>query len=259
MPDSTCSMSEQKDQSQDILGIKPVADSINIATQAIVDGSSAFLSRICLPAAEEFGLLLRDRVSHWRAVNAARMVAKAKSMVDSLPDADKRHAHPRVVAQIIEHGSWTESDEVQKMWAGLLASSCTVDGADDSNLIFIDTLSRLTLIEARILEYACRECTKKLSPAGWLIAESFSVSLEQLQICSDINDFHRLDRELDHLKTLGLIELLMGGFDPDSTEADITPSPFALQMYVCCNGWTGNLLDFFGLSVTTSNENPSVG
>ena len=249
-------MSEQKDQSLDILGIKPIADSINIATKAIVDGSSAFLSRICLPAAEEFGLLLRDRVSHWRAVNVARIVADAESIVKSLPDADKRHAHPRLVAQIIEHGSWTESDEVQRMWAGLLASSCTVDGSDDSNLIFVDILSRLTLIEARILENACRECGKEVTQAGWLMAQDFRMSLEQLQNCSGTNDFHRIDRELDHLRTLGLIAV---GFEPSSTDADMTPSTFALQMYARCNGWAGDLLEFFGLSVPSNNsEQPTV-
>jgi Abortive infection alpha len=243
-------MNEQKDQSLDILGVKPISDSINIATKAIFDGSSAFLSRICLPAAEEFGLLLRDRVSHWRAINAARMVANAESIVQSLPDADKRHAHPRLVAQIIENGSWTDSDEVQRMWAGLLASSCTVDGSDDSNLIFIDTLSHLTLIEARILENACRECTKEVTQAGWLMAQEFRVSLEQLQSYSGINDFHRIDRELDHLRILGLIK---EGFHPLSTDADITPSTFALQMYARCNGCAGDLLGFFGLSVPSNN------
>lgn len=247
-------MSEQKDQSLDILGIKPIADSINVVTKAIVDGSSEFLSRICMPAAEEFGLLLRDRVSHWRAVNAARMVAKAESLVKSLPDADKSHAHPRLVSQIIEYGSWTESDEVQKMWAGLLASSCTVDGSDDSNLIFIDTLSRLTLVEVRILEYACRECKKELSQAGWLLAQQFTMSLEQLQSCCGINDFHRIDRELDHLRTLGLI---VGGFDQFSTDADVTPLTFALQMYARCNGWAGDLLEFFDLAVPSNNSESS--
>lgn len=245
-------MSEQKDQSLDILGIKPIADSINVVTQAIVDGSSAFLSRICLPAAEEFGLLLRDRVSHWRAVNAARIVANAEALVKRFPDADKRHAHPRLVAQIIEYGSWTESDEVQRMWAGLLASSCTVDGSDDSNLIFIDTLARLTLVEALILEYVCRECTKEVAQAGWLLAQEFRMSLEQLQSCCGISDFHRIDRELDHLRTLGLIK---GGFELFSTDADVTPSTFALQMYARCNGWAGDLLDFFSLSVP---EQPAV-
>jgi len=247
-------MSEQKNHSLDVLGVKPIADSVNILSKAIVDGSSAFLSRICLPAAEEFGLFLQDHVRHWRAANATKIIENAASIVNSQPDADERHAQPRLISQIIEHGSWIDSAELQKMWSGLLASSCTIDGSDDSNLIFVDTLARLTLIEARILEYACRESTKSVSEAGWLMAQYFSVSLEQLEICAGISDFHRLDRELDHLRTLGLIEL-HAGFAQFSTNADITPSAFALQMYARCNGWSGNLLEFFGLTTLSNISN----
>jgi hypothetical protein len=39
---------------------KPVEEAVKIATKGAVDGVGAFLSRICLPAAEEFGLLCRD-------------------------------------------------------------------------------------------------------------------------------------------------------------------------------------------------------
>ena len=60
-------MSENQSQSLDVLGIKPVGEAITTAVKGTVDGAAAFLSRICLPAAEEFGLLLRDRVSHLRA------------------------------------------------------------------------------------------------------------------------------------------------------------------------------------------------
>jgi len=248
-------MGEQENRSLDLLGIKPIADSIHTVTQAVVDGAAAFLSRMCLPAAEEFGLLLRDRVSHWRAVNAAKIATKAELIVNGLPDSDKRHAHPRLVAQIIEQGSWAESDEVQKMWAGLLASSCTVDGSDDSNLIFVDLLARLTLVEARILERACKESKKEVTQAGWLFPQHYSMSLEQLHECSGITDFHRLDRELDHLRTIGLID---GGFSPLSTEADVTPSALALQMYARCNGWASDPLEFFGLSIpSNSDEEPA--
>jgi len=245
-------MSEQKNYSFDVLGVKPIADSINVLTKAVVDGTSSFLSRICLPVAKEFGLLLQDHVRHWRAVNATKIVENAESIVNSQPDADKHHAQPRLISQIIEHGSWTDSAELQKMWSGLLASSCTINGSDDSNLIFIDTLSRLTLIEVRILEYACRECRKSVTQAGWLMAQDFRMSLEQLEICSGTSDFHRLDRELDHLRTLGLIKV---GFDPFSTNADLTPSAFALQMYARCNGWSGNLLEFFGLTTLSNISN----
>ena len=63
-----------------LLGINGLSDSVKVATQGFVDGAAAFLSRMCLPAAEEFGLALRDRVSAWRARNAIRMLSKANTV-----------------------------------------------------------------------------------------------------------------------------------------------------------------------------------
>lgn len=61
------------DNSADELGLKSLGESIKIATSATVDGAAAFLSRIYLPTAEEFGLLLRDKVQAYRAANAVAM------------------------------------------------------------------------------------------------------------------------------------------------------------------------------------------
>ena len=111
----------EKDESKslDILGIKPVGDAISKLTTALVDGSAAFLSRICLPASEEFGLLLRDKVSSWRAANLVAMLENAeKKVADN--NLDGLHAHPRIVSSILEEGSWIDDVVVQDMWAGLL-------------------------------------------------------------------------------------------------------------------------------------------
>ena len=66
-------------KSLDLLGAKPVGDAVKIATEGMFKGAGEFLGRICLPAAEEFGLLLRDRVSHWRASHAARIAERAEA------------------------------------------------------------------------------------------------------------------------------------------------------------------------------------
>jgi hypothetical protein len=71
-------MSKNEWQSLDVLGIKPLAEAINTVIKGTVDGAAVFLGRICLPAAEEFGLLLRDRVSHWRRQNLIRIAEKAE-------------------------------------------------------------------------------------------------------------------------------------------------------------------------------------
>ncbi|MBC7750539.1 MAG: hypothetical protein H7Z73_02305 [Candidatus Saccharibacteria bacterium] len=191
-------------KSLDILGVKPIADSINVVVKGGVDGASSFLSRICLPAAEEFGLLLRDKVSAWRAQNAVNIASKAKTLLDGKLK-QVISAHPRIAYSIIENGSWAEDDFMQNFWAGLLASSCTKDGRDESNLIFINLLSLLTKHQAKLIMHICENASIYKSQAGFIYADQLSIEAEKLFNITDISDFHQLDRELDHLRSVELI------------------------------------------------------
>lgn len=242
-------MSSNDSKSLDILGVKPVADAVHVVTKGTVAGAAAFLGRICLPAAEEIGLLLRDKVRAWRATNAAAIASKAEVILEPTSDVTV-HAHPRLVGLILEEGSWIDVDEVQQMWAGLLVSSCTDDGQDDSNLMFADLLSRLTTSQVRILEHACANARKEVSPGGLISSDHYIINLEELRAISKVEDLHRLDRELDHLRSLGLINPMHGGFDPETIEVNLTPTALALQMYTRCNGKRSNPIEFFGLSTS---------
>jgi len=245
-------MSEKEDKSLDILGIKPIADSVNTITKASVDGASAFLSRICLPAAEEFGILLRDKVSGWRAKNAVLIINKAQVLLEQQVDHEALSAHPRLIYATIESGSWTENDLMQNLWAGLLASSCTQDGNDESNLIFIGILSQLTNSQAILIKYTCENVVTFESEAGWIGADDFNVTSDELEEIMGINDLQRIDRELDHLRSL---ELIVTGFPLSSTVADITPHPLCLQLYVRCQGYVGSPIDYFGAVKKQSSDN----
>ena len=79
-------MADEESKSLDIFGIKPVAEAANKLTIAALEGAEAFLSRICLPAAEEFGLLFRDRVHAWRTKNITSITQQAEKILDGLKD-----------------------------------------------------------------------------------------------------------------------------------------------------------------------------
>lgn len=181
------------------------------------------------------------------------MLHKAEQKLNKFTSIEGKHAHPRLVADILIHGSWTEKDSIQDMWAGLLASSCTDDGQDDSNIIFINILSKLTILQATILNYSCENSKQVLSKAGWITSdEPVIVNLEKIKEITGCQDFHRIDRELDHMRSL---ELIMGGFDPDSTDADLTPTGLALQMYVRCQGFIGPPNEYFDIHNTEESKN----
>lgn len=242
-------MEENNSKSIDIFGIKPFADSINKVTAGSVDGAAAFLSRICLPAAEEFGLLLKDKVSYWRGQNALKIAQKAEKRVDP---KSRAQAHPRIVCEVIDKGSWSDDDEIQDLWAGLLASACSDDGRDDSNIVFIGLLEQLTAPQVRILNYACENAPKFKSKAGWPYAETITIPLETLTKISNVDDFQRLDRELDHMRAFELIGaggFGGGGFGLESTDAKICPSALALHMYVRGQGYVGSPVEYWGLEL----------
>lgn len=237
-------MPDIHDKRQDLPGAKPIADSSSAVSAPANEGALAFLSRICPPVAPEFGLLLSDKATAWRANNAARIAMRAEKKLSALPDANRRHAHPRLVMTLLDHGSCTDIEEVEEFWAGLLATSCTLSGDDDSNMIFIDLLSQLTFSEVRLLSYFCQTAKKTLSPVGSIAAFKFDISLQELLTVSRVDDFHRIDRELDHLRALGLID---GGFHVQYVQCYLSPTTLALQMYARCNGWSDDPAKFYGM------------
>ena len=205
-----------------------------------LDGASDFLRSICQPVAEEFGLLLRDQVSHWRAANLVNVTNKAQKKLDDSDEIGTKRAHPRLIWPAIENASWIENDEVQEMWAGLLVSSCTPDGKDESNLIFINLLSQLTTSEANLLNFACEKASFDVDEMGLVMANPFRVTKDQLAKVCGFDDIYRIDREIDHLNALDLIE---GWFGEDEVEneiapweADIAPTALGINLYVRCQG-----------------------
>jgi len=229
----------------DCLGVRPLGEAVKIVSEASVKGAAAFLGRICLPAAEEFGLLLRDHVSHWRAQNAARIAQAAERLVADQAIMSQARAHPRIVAQIVDRGSWDDDAFVQQLWAGLLASSCTADDPDDSNLIFVDLLSRITRSEAAMLRAVCERSKKAIDGAGIIWGDYAWFSDAEIKKLSGVTERSRIEREFSHLHSL---ELTKGGYTMEAGKVVIMPSNLGLHMYARCMGHIGDAATFYGLS-----------
>lgn len=250
-------MSEPESKSLDILGTKPIADAALHITKVTTDGAASFLARICMPAAEEYGLLLRDKVKVWRAKNAAAVLAEAERRLEKHQPGAKTFALPRIVNAALENGSWTDDDVVQGMWGGLLASSCTPSGGSETNLIFTGLLSRMTSTQARLLNYACEGTTKSLGVGGLIFTggEAFMVEADPLLAIAGLADVHQLDVELDHLRELGLITAGFSAFeDSGPLVANMTVTALALNLYVRSQGYIGAAGDYFGLTKPTPDN-----
>jgi len=228
------------EQDSDLLGIKPVAR----AAEKSVDGVGSFLGKICMPVAEELGLYFQDKVKVWRSNNAIQIEEKAQKIALKQGSIDGKSVHPLLAWKIIENGSFADTPELQQVWAGLLASSLAYT-PDDSNHIFVDLVGQLTSIQVKIIEYSCLTANKYVSSKGLLLADDLELDDKVVEEITGSKDLHRLDRELDRLASLGLFGGLGGGYHPENSTVDLTPSPLALQLFARCSGSNENPVKFY--------------
>ena len=238
----------------DIFGIKPIGEAQLEAIKAAIKGVSSFLELVFKPGLEELGYLMKDEVRYWRLNNILRMLNKAQGKLDFDGKELNLTANARVGLNIMECCSEVDNEELQDLWAGLFASSCTPDGKDDSNMNFVDLLRRMSSVEAKIIDYACKNSTKFLYPNKLILSDGLTISFEKLVEVTGTNDLYRLDSELDHMRS---IELLVsgdtfegggGGFTASDKEleANITPSPLALNLYCRTHSTGKSPIDFWG-------------
>ncbi|CAE6946483.1 hypothetical protein R69608_05551 [Paraburkholderia nemoris] len=231
----------------DPLGTKALAETAKIVVEKTTSGIGAFLSKVCMPAAEEFGLLLQDKVKSWRAANASAVIEKARVLIEQGSGADDVHVHPRIAGKIIDKSSWVDADNLQGMWAGLFASSCTPNGTDDSNLTFINLLDQLTSSEAKLVEFVCNGARIHVSEHHLVLADTEKmIPLDGLRKVTGVDSVSELDIALDHLHGIGLLAL-GSGFNIHSTPpvASLTPSALCLNLYARAQGFTGDPYDFY--------------
>ncbi|WP_153039462.1 hypothetical protein [Sphingobium yanoikuyae] len=238
-------------KSLDILGVKPICDAVGTIAKGSTDGIGAFLSRICLPAAEEFGYLLRDKVaglrahSEWRRSQAEDILAKTAQKVSERGDAGNCKATPRMVRYALEEGSWSSEDELHEAWSGLLASSCS-NSPNDNNLGFMRLLSSLTAYQVRLLNDFLDRSDLGISKNGYIHSAPFFIQSSQIldiaQCASE--DLHVLDFQIDGMRELGLMHDGTG-LQMDEDYASIWLTPYAISFLVRCRGWVDRPADYF--------------
>ncbi len=221
------------------------------ATRALV-----FLSKICPYASHEIELLFSEGLSNTQIANVVEVTIRAEQLRDLDPDRHRSIASEQLLLPIIKHASWAEIKQTRELWAGLLASSCSLDGRDLSNAKFLKVLCELATIHARVLVYACTMATKIVSASGNVSALPLICTARELSEITGAHDLIKIDRNLLQLFDLGLIPTrLKSQFFSFSEDANITPTPFALEFFARCSGHRGSPHDFYE---TTNRSYPVV-
>jgi hypothetical protein len=197
------------------------------------------LQRLCPGASEEVRHALHDRLSNKRVASAVDITLLAEEQLLKDGKISKLFMHSDILMRIIEGGSWIEEGWIRKLWAGLLASSCTADGQDTSNKPLIDLLAKLTPLHLRILSFACAKTVEAI--AGGHAAKDFYLDCtsEELMAAADSHSFARIQQTIGHLANYALFaEIARPSYLTlaEKSRTRLAPTSLGLKMWARCNG-----------------------
>jgi hypothetical protein len=206
----------------------------------------AFLGRICSGGSEEIGEWVGTRASSHKVPNAVSILLKAESLLGHGLASDRARINPVLALAIVEVGSGIDEDWLQRYWAGLFAASVSQNGAETTNLQFIELLGQLRSIPARILTVVCTRANKVLSESGLVSAEPLACDLEEL-VSTVGSRGAQIEQDMGSLAALQLIEprAAKGPTLLKSSHTYITPSSLGLQLFALCHGHRGQLRNFY--------------
>ncbi|HEX4284269.1 MAG TPA: PilZ domain-containing protein [Terracidiphilus sp.] len=198
----------------------------------------AFMRRICPAANEQMTDLFHKTLSNVRANHIVEVALRAERILAEEPDAYCMAAHPDLILRILEHGSWVDVDWLQDLWAGLLATSCTFEGQDESNLVYINLLSRLAPLPTQILAMACAKAVQSMTESARPALPACSA--EEIASITRSNNLMKIYKSIGELSELGLMEKNPRTVSPANPEAaKALPTQLGLNMFARCNGQRG--------------------
>ncbi len=214
---------------------RPEAEEISFLFRVV--RTILFVCRLCPSTTPEDIQSLGKELDEARTRSAIEIALKAEKLLAQEPDADDMHAHPQIVASILRNGSWSGDNAMQQLWAGLLVSSCTAGGTDESNRDFIELLVQVTETQARILAAGCRKAREfKSGDEGERVRDIIITPEEMIQI-SGMYDAYRIATEVSYLFNFGLLEKVFDFTTYTPKEKfDITPSKLGLELFKICRG-----------------------
>ena len=213
------------------------SDPYCIARELRMARALAFLRRVCPPADEQITELLHKTLSNVRAANIVEVALRAERLTAEETDAECLVAHSELILKILEHGSWVDVDWLQDLWAGLLATSCTFEGQDESNRVYINLLSKLSPLPTQILTVACAKAMQGMTESAAMTPARLACSAEEIARITRSNNLLKIYKSIGELSELGLVEKNPRSASPENPEAaKAVPTQLGLEMFARCNG-----------------------
>lgn len=179
-----------------------MGNKIDITSTAVekgIDLAKDFLDKLIIPAVEETGLLLKDKVTLWKFKNQVRILNKAKDY------CEKNNISPKTISlkllcPLLDNASLEEEEELQDKWAILLSNLVDSD-QNIENHVFPYILGQISTNEFLFLEKVYndkRERVKKLNQE----LETFKKEKPELERTRQ-QEVDLIDQEIEKIKAEG--------------------------------------------------------
>jgi hypothetical protein len=107
-------------------------------------------------------------------------------------------------------------------------------------------------IQARIFAAACDSARKYVDSYGKTCAKRLARSADELIRISGTHDRTHIERDVQHLSWLGLLEQNVKWKFFALLDVDITPTPLVLNLYARCHAHWGDPATFYGVEPAAS-------
>lgn len=125
-----------------------------------IESAQSFLEKLMMPAVEEVGLMMKEKVTSWRLKNQVRVLTNARLY------CQKHNINPKAISlkllvPLLENAGLEEDEFLQDKWAILLANMVDTDQNNENN-VFPFILSQLSKNEFLQLEKEYMRIKEKL-------------------------------------------------------------------------------------------------
>ncbi len=197
----------------------------------------AFLCRVC-PARESENLrFLLDELVYESGDRALDILTNAEELVSRRQLATRADVSPDVIYRILLDGSKNDMAWMRRFWSGLLAAASLQGTNDEKSEEYTELLSKLDTVQIHILTASCTKSGYTRMKSGEIVPNGLAFSADQMRWITGVSDLNHIERCLDRLHQLGLIEQTIK-YDPFAPfdVANLTPTLAGLNLYAKCKG-----------------------
>ncbi len=175
---------------------------IDITSTAIekgIDLAKDFLDKLIIPAVEETGLLLKDKVTLWKFKNQVRILNKAKDY------CEKNNISPKTISlkllcPLLDNAALEEEEELQDKWAILLSNLVDSD-QNIENHVFPYILGQISTNEFLFLEKVFNDKNERVTNLRQEL-EAFRKEKPELEKARQ-REVELIDQQIEKIKAKG--------------------------------------------------------